>query len=77
MDDDIAEAAGKLGLVRRTQLLHRPVPRGLGAALARLEGQEAIGRLVRRFRSMDRAGAPTHNGRIVLRGYDSLPVTLQ
>ena len=48
----------------------------LGAALARLEGQEAIGRLVRRFPEMERAGAPTHNQRIVLRGYDDLPVTL-
>jgi cytochrome P450 len=48
----------------------------LGAALARLEGQEAIGRLVRRFPAIDRAGAPTVNGRIVLRGYDDLPVTL-
>jgi cytochrome P450 len=48
----------------------------LGAALARLEGQEAIGRLVRRFPAMEAAGAPTHNGRMVLRGYDELPVAL-
>lgn len=48
----------------------------LGAALARLEGQEVIGRLVRRFPAMERAGDPTHNGRLVLRGYDTLPVTL-
>jgi len=48
----------------------------LGAALARLEGQEAIGRLVRRFPGIERAGAPTHNQRIVLRGYDDLPVSL-
>jgi cytochrome P450 len=48
----------------------------LGAALARLEGQEAIGRLVRRFPDIERAGTPTHNQRIVLRGYDDLPVTL-
>lgn len=48
----------------------------LGAALARLEGQEVIGRLVRRFPAMDRAGDPTHNQRLVLRGYDHLPVTL-
>lgn len=48
----------------------------LGAALARLEGQEAIGRLVRRFPAIERAGAPTHNQRIVLRGYDDLPVSL-
>ncbi|WP_421119217.1 cytochrome P450 [Aquihabitans daechungensis] len=48
----------------------------LGAALARLEGQEAIGRLVRRFPDLERAGDPTHNQRIVLRGYDDLPVSL-
>jgi cytochrome P450 len=48
----------------------------LGAALARLEGQEAIGRLVRRFPAIEAAGPPTHNGRMVLRGYDELPVSL-
>lgn len=48
----------------------------LGAALARLEGQEVIGRLVRRFPDMERAGVPEHNGRLVLRGYDTLPVAL-
>jgi len=48
----------------------------LGAALARLEGQEVLGRLVRRFPGIERAGDPTHNGRLVLRGYDHLPVAL-
>lgn len=48
----------------------------LGAALARLEGQEVIGRLVRRFPAIAPAGDPTINGRLVLRGYDELPVTL-
>lgn len=48
----------------------------LGAALARLEGQEAIGRLVRRFPHLERGGEAVHNGRIVLRGYDELPVLL-
>jgi cytochrome P450 len=48
----------------------------LGAALARLEGQEAIGRVVRRFPAIEAAGEPTHNGRIVLRGFDELPVSL-
>lgn len=48
----------------------------LGAALARLEGQEAIGRLVARFPQIQRAGTPHINNRIVLRGYDDLPVTL-
>jgi cytochrome P450 len=47
----------------------------LGAALARLEGQEAIGALVRRFDGLELAtDAPAWNGRIVLRGLDELPV---
>lgn len=49
----------------------------LGAALARLEGQEAIGRLVRRFPGIERGGEARHNNRIVLRGYDELPVLLK
>jgi cytochrome P450 len=47
----------------------------LGAALARLEGAEAIGALVRRFPRMELAtDRPAWNGRIVLRGLDTLPV---
>jgi len=49
----------------------------LGSALARLEGAEAIPALVRRYPGMALAtDAPVWNGRIVLRGLDSLPVTL-
>ncbi|MCU1353040.1 MAG: cytochrome [Acidimicrobiales bacterium] len=48
----------------------------LGAALARLEGQVAIGSLVRRFPAMEAAGEPEWNGRIILRGIDRLPVAL-
>ncbi|MBK9178803.1 MAG: cytochrome P450 [Acidimicrobiales bacterium] len=49
----------------------------LGASLARLEGQEAIGRLVRRFPGMALAtDRPVWNGRVVLRGLAELPVTL-
>jgi cytochrome P450 len=47
----------------------------LGAALARLEGEVAIGRLVRRFPRLELAGEPTWNGRINLRGLDRLPLT--
>jgi cytochrome P450 len=48
----------------------------LGAALARLEGAEAISALVRRFPHMELAtDRPAWNGRIVLRGLDTLPVT--
>ena len=48
----------------------------LGAALARLEGQEVLGRLVRRFPDLVAAGDAPPNGRIVLRGRDELPVSL-
>jgi cytochrome P450 len=48
----------------------------LGAALARLEAEIAIGELVRRFPRLDLAGDPQWNGRINLRGMDHLPVTL-
>jgi cytochrome P450 len=49
----------------------------LGAPLARLEGQVAIGTLVRRFPGIELDGdQPAWNGRIVLRGLDSLPVSL-
>jgi cytochrome P450 len=49
----------------------------LGAALARLEGAIAVGRLVRRFPSLDAAtDEPDWNGRVVLRGLESLPVTV-
>ena len=48
----------------------------LGAALARMEGEIAITRLVRRFPDLALAGDPTYNARIILRGRDVLPVRL-
>jgi cytochrome P450 len=49
----------------------------LGAALARLEGAEAIPALVRRFPDMELAtDRPAWNGRVVLRGLDALPVSV-
>jgi cytochrome P450 len=49
----------------------------LGAALARLEGAEAIGALVRRFPDLELAtDQPDWNGRIILRGLDTLPVAV-
>ncbi len=48
----------------------------LGAALARLEAQVAIGSLVRRFPGLALAGEPVWNGRINLRGLDRLPLSL-
>jgi cytochrome P450 len=50
----------------------------LGASLARLEGRIAMGTLVRRFPVLELAtDAPAWNGRLVLRGLDSLPVALE
>jgi cytochrome P450 len=49
----------------------------LGAALARLEGQVALGGLVRRFPHIELTGEPlVYNGRLVLRGLSALPVAL-
>ena len=47
----------------------------LGAALARLEGQAVIGPMMRRFPGLDLAADPVGNGRLILRGLDTLPVT--
>jgi cytochrome P450 len=48
----------------------------LGAHLARLEGQVAIGTMVRRFPELELVSpTPEWNGRIVLRGLARLPVT--
>jgi cytochrome P450 len=49
----------------------------LGAALARLEGQVAVGRLIRRFPALEIAGEPVWNGRINLRGLDRLPLAVR
>ncbi|RSM86666.1 cytochrome P450 [Kibdelosporangium aridum] len=46
----------------------------LGAALARLEGQIAIGRMVQRFPELTLDGEIEWNNRINLRGLDKLPV---
>lgn len=47
----------------------------LGAALARMEAQVAIGTLAARYPDLALAGDPVHNGRVVLRGLDALPLT--
>ncbi len=49
----------------------------LGASLARMEGTIAITRLIRRFPELQAIGAPAWNGRLVLRGMDSLQLTLR
>ncbi|RBY95425.1 cytochrome P450 [Blastococcus sp. TF02-8] len=48
----------------------------LGAALARMEGEVALQALFERFPDLAPAGAGTRRGTIILRGYESLPVTL-
>ena len=48
----------------------------LGAALARLEAQVAIGTLVRRFPDLELAGEPRWNGRLNLRGLERLPLAV-
>lgn len=73
--------AGDLDLSRRDAAQHVSFGGGfhscLGAHLARLEGQVAIGTLVRRFPALDLAtDAPEWNGRIVLRGLTRLPLRL-
>jgi len=48
----------------------------LGAALARLEGQVALGSLVRRFPQMELAAEPVHRPHFVLRGLTALQVAV-
>jgi cytochrome P450 len=48
----------------------------LGAALARLEGKAAIGRLVSRFPNLALDGEVTWNGRLNLRGAAAVPITV-
>ncbi|HEY2577327.1 MAG TPA: cytochrome P450 [Streptosporangiaceae bacterium] len=49
----------------------------IGAALARLEGTVAFPRLLNRFPGIQAAGEPARRDRLVLRGFDTLPVTLK
>jgi cytochrome P450 len=48
----------------------------LGAALARLEGQVAIGSLARRFSTIEPTAEPEWNGRLNLRGLEKLPLSV-
>jgi cytochrome P450 len=48
----------------------------LGAALARLEGQVMIPRLLRRFPRLDLAAEPVRRDGITIHGYRSMPVTV-
>ena len=48
----------------------------LGASLARVEGQVAMGSLIQRFPNVEQAGDPMWNGRINLRGLETLTLGL-
>jgi cytochrome P450 len=48
----------------------------IGSALARLEGTIAFERLLNRFPVIEAAGEPVRRDRLVLRGFDELPVTV-
>jgi cytochrome P450 len=48
----------------------------IGAALARLEGAVAFPRLLRRFPKISAAGEPTRRDTLLLRGFETLPVTV-
>jgi cytochrome P450 len=48
----------------------------IGAALARLEGAVAFPRLFGRFPGIAAAGEPVRRDKLVLRGFDTLPVTI-
>src|SRR5215472_7158457 len=48
----------------------------IGAALAKLEGTVAFPRLIERFPKIAAAGEPTRRDTLVLRGFDSLPITI-
>jgi cytochrome P450 len=48
-----------------------------GAALARLEGSIVFPRLLERFPNIAPAGAPARRPRLVLRGFQNLPVTVR
>ncbi|MEV6692550.1 cytochrome P450 [Micromonospora sp. NPDC051196] len=48
----------------------------LGAGLARLEGQVAFTRLLRRLPALALSGTPRRRSRLTLRGYETLPVTV-
>jgi hypothetical protein len=48
-----------------------------GNSLARMEAQVAIGKLVRRFSSIERAGEPVRGGRARFRGFARYPLTVR
>lgn len=49
----------------------------LGAALARIEAEEAIGALIRRFRSIEPTAEPEWRDRLTIRGVSRLPLAVR
>jgi len=74
------ETAGRLDITRADAREHVAFGGGahycLGAALARLEAQTAIGSLVNRFAFIEPRADAVYNGRINLRGLDTYDVAL-
>ena len=75
-------SADRLDLTRRNAPHHLSFGGGihhcLGAVLARMEARIALGTIARRFPAVSLAtDTPAWNGRLVLRGLDSLPVRLE
>jgi cytochrome P450 len=74
------ENADQLDLTRENAGQHVSFGSGvhycLGSSLAKLEAEIAIGAFVKRFGQVDIVGEPTWNGRINLRGLESLIVDL-
>jgi cytochrome P450 len=79
-DPDEFAAPDRLDLARKPNR-HLAFGSGIhicaGASLARMEGQVAIGKLVRRFPGLRPNGEPVRGGRARFRGFLELPVTIQ
>jgi cytochrome P450 len=75
-EDHFGPTAGRLDLGRANAKEHLAFGGGahycLGAALARLEAQVAVGSLVRRFATIEPIAEPEWNGRLNLRGMERL-----
>jgi cytochrome P450 len=77
-DPDVFDDPHRLQLDRPNAHRHLAFSTGihycLGASLAKLEATIAIGRLLRRFESIELAGEPHWRDRLTIRGVDRLPL---